>query len=89
MTMAADRPARKVLSRLDAAALIREARTGSGLTQAELAERCGTKQSVVSRWERGLDVRVVRIANEGVDAVEGGHDEPAAPERVDSPPAVS
>jgi transcriptional regulator with XRE-family HTH domain len=35
-----------------AAALIR-ARTAAGLTQEELAERMGTKQAVVARWEGG------------------------------------
>jgi transcriptional regulator with XRE-family HTH domain len=40
---------------LDAAALIREVRQFAGLSQRELAERIGTKQSVISRWERGLD----------------------------------
>lgn len=31
--------------------LIREARKRAGLTQAELAERIGTTQSAVARWE--------------------------------------
>jgi transcriptional regulator with XRE-family HTH domain len=31
--------------------LIREARKRSGLTQAELARRLGTKQPVIARWE--------------------------------------
>jgi transcriptional regulator with XRE-family HTH domain len=35
------------------ARVVRAARTEAGLTQAALAERLGTKQSVVSRWERG------------------------------------
>ncbi|MGQ0850001.1 MAG: helix-turn-helix domain-containing protein [Actinomycetota bacterium] len=35
--------------------LIRSARDHAGLSQARLAERIGTKQSVVSRWERGED----------------------------------
>ena len=35
--------------------LIRQARAAASLTQAELAELVGTKQSVVSRWERGHD----------------------------------
>ncbi len=35
-----------------AAALIR-ARANAGLTQAQLAERMGTKQEVVARWEGG------------------------------------
>ena len=40
----------------DIGALVREARRRAGLTQAELAAAIGTKQSVVSRWERGHDV---------------------------------
>ena len=51
-----DRPDTATLSRLDPAALVREARTIAGLTQTELAQRLGTKQSVVSRWERGIEV---------------------------------
>lgn len=35
------------------ARLIREARLRAGLTQAELAERLETHQSVVARWETG------------------------------------
>ena len=35
--------------------LLRWARAEAGLTQTALAERLGTKQSVVSRWERGGD----------------------------------
>lgn len=35
--------------------LIRSARTDAGLTQATLAARVGTTQSVVSRWESGAD----------------------------------
>lgn len=54
--MTRDRPDTITLSRLDPAALVREARIIAGLTQAELAERLGTKQSVVSRWERGIEV---------------------------------
>ena len=33
--------------------LIREARRRAGITQQELAERLGTTQSVVTRWETG------------------------------------
>jgi transcriptional regulator with XRE-family HTH domain len=51
-----DRPASTTLALLDPARVIREARTLAGLTQTELADRLSTKQSVVSRWERGLDV---------------------------------
>lgn len=35
--------------------MIREARQGSGLSQAALAQRLSTTQSAVSRWERGHD----------------------------------
>ena len=53
---ASDRPDSVTLSRLDAAGLVREARAIAGLTQQELADRLGTKQSVISRWERGIEV---------------------------------
>lgn len=33
--------------------LIREARRRRGLTQGELAERVGTSQSAIARWEKG------------------------------------
>ncbi len=33
--------------------LIKEARLRSGLTQQELADRLGTSQSVITRWEAG------------------------------------
>ncbi len=55
MGMSRDRPDRATLSRLDAGALIREARSLAGLSQAELAARIGTTQPVVSRWERGTE----------------------------------
>ena len=35
------------------ASLIREARLRAGMTQAQLAERVGTTQSAVARWETG------------------------------------
>ena len=38
---------------MTAAQLISEARKRGGLTQAALAERAGTHQSVVARWESG------------------------------------
>ncbi len=53
--MANDRPERQVLSRLDPATLIHDARRIAGLTQAELARRIGTSQAAISRWEHGLD----------------------------------
>src|SRR5260370_28847373 len=55
MGMGRDRPDRATLSRLDAGALIREARSLAGLSQAELAARIGPTQPVVSRWERGTE----------------------------------
>jgi transcriptional regulator with XRE-family HTH domain len=51
----ADRPGTQTLSRLRTGPLIRDARQYAGLSQRELAARLGTKQSVVSRWERGVD----------------------------------
>ena len=39
--------------RLDAARIVREARTAAGLSQRELARRAGTAQSVVARIESG------------------------------------
>ncbi len=53
--MRQDRPDPQTLSRLRSGLLVREARSIAGLTQAQLAEAVGTKQSVISRWERGLD----------------------------------
>lgn len=35
--------------------LVRRLRRGAGYTQAELGERMGTTQSVISRWEHGHD----------------------------------
>lgn len=48
-----------------AAQLIREARVRAGLTQQQLAERLGTSQSVVARWESGK----VRPSLENLDRV--------------------
>jgi transcriptional regulator with XRE-family HTH domain len=47
---------RRRLAALDVGALVRRARTQAGLTQQALADALQTKQSVVSRWERGLDI---------------------------------
>lgn len=38
---------------MDAGAIIRDTRTRTGLTQAQLAERAGTSQPVVSAYEHG------------------------------------
>lgn len=38
---------------MDAGALIREARLGSGLTQAQLAAAAGTSQTAISAYENG------------------------------------
>ena len=53
---------------------MREARRRAGLTQAELAERAGTTQSVVARTERGVTTptleqltRLVRAAGFDID----------------------
>ena len=53
--------------------LIEEARTKLGITQEELAERCGTKKSYISRIENNAsDIRLstlMRIIQQGL----GGH----------------
>jgi transcriptional regulator with XRE-family HTH domain len=42
---------------------LRQARIDAGLTQAQLAARLGTKQSVVSRWEAGReDIRLSTLS---------------------------
>jgi transcriptional regulator with XRE-family HTH domain len=58
LPLAVDRPlvGRRPLAGLDIGALIRRARTDAGITQQQLARALSTKQSVISRWERGLDV---------------------------------
>lgn len=38
---------------MKAGALIKRSRLRAGLTQAELADRMGTVQPVIARWERG------------------------------------
>ena len=40
---------------MTAPALIRDARRFAGISQQQLADRVGTTQSAVSRWERGHD----------------------------------
>ena len=50
-----DRPDPIAISRVHTGSLIHEARSIAGLTQAALADAVGTKQSVISRWERGID----------------------------------
>lgn len=82
MGMVQDRPDRQTLSRLDVAALVRQARRLAGLSQAALAERLGTKQSVVSRWERGVDeprvstlARILRECGFEADLVFRRHDD--------------
>jgi transcriptional regulator with XRE-family HTH domain len=52
------------LARFNAASVVREARLGAGLPQAELAKRVGTTQSAISRWEQGHDEpRLSRLAD--------------------------
>ncbi len=45
-------------ARSEIALAVTKARKGAGLTQAELAEKAETKQSVVARLESGRDVRM-------------------------------
>lgn len=48
---------------LEPAGLVRRARRRAGLSQAELADRIGTTQSAISRWERGHEEpRLTRLA---------------------------
>lgn len=42
-----------ILGPMQGGQIIREARRRSGLTQQDLAERLGTTQSVITRWETG------------------------------------
>ena len=48
--------------------LVREARKRAGLTQAELARRAGTTQSVISRLERGATTPSLETISELVRA---------------------
>jgi transcriptional regulator with XRE-family HTH domain len=45
-----------ILGPVDPAATIRDARRRAGLTQRQLAERAGTSQAAVARYERGRTV---------------------------------
>jgi transcriptional regulator with XRE-family HTH domain len=82
MQPVADRPTPVALARLDAGALIREARTLAGLTQSQLAARVRTKQSVISRWERGVEeprletlARLLRACGFEADVTYRRHDD--------------
>ena len=48
--------------------LVREARKRAGISQAELARRAGTTQSVISRLERGVTAPSMRTLSELVRA---------------------
>jgi transcriptional regulator with XRE-family HTH domain len=82
MTMTNGRPARQTLSRLDTGLLIREARELAGLSQTELARRIGTRQPVISRWERGVEsprvdtlARILQACGFEADLVFRRHDD--------------
>ena len=49
---------------MNPAELVRNSRIRSGLSQQELADRVGTTQSAVSRWERGHDEPRLRTLSE-------------------------
>ena len=49
-------------ARSQIAALVKAARQRAGMTQAELAEKIGTSQSVVARLESGGDSRTPSLA---------------------------
>lgn len=51
-----DRPDRENIRFAHTGPIVRQCRTLAGLSQVEFAERLGTKQSVISRWESGRDV---------------------------------
>lgn len=42
-----------IVPRMDVAALVRSARNHAGISQRELAARCGTSQSAIARYEAG------------------------------------
>lgn len=57
------KPRMTSLADIEPSELIRTSRRVAGLTQAALAERVGTTQSAVSRWERGHEEpRLARLA---------------------------
>lgn len=65
---------------MTASLLLREARRGAGLTQRELAERAGTSQPAVVRYETGQVVpradtleRLLRVCGRGLGAGFAGH----------------
>lgn len=49
---------------MTAHALIRDARRFAGISQQQLADRMGTTQSAVSRWERGHDEPRIRTLSQ-------------------------
>ena len=72
-----------MLSRVDAAALIKQARTRSGMTQAALAAAAGTSQPAVAAYESGAKSPSVRTLDRLVRAAGATlevtlHDAPAA-----------
>lgn len=55
---------------MDVGAGIRRARTQAGLSQAELAERIGSQQVVISQWETGARVPTIDNLAHLADALE-------------------
>lgn len=49
---------------MTAPSLIRDARRFAGISQQQLADRIGTTQSAVSRWERGHDEPRIRTLSQ-------------------------
>ena len=75
---------------MDAAAAVREARRRAGLTQRQLAERAGTSQAAVARYERGRTVpdvatlsRLLEACGYGLRAAPLTAVEPAPDPRID------